>query len=136
MYIQTNLFYPGGGADIYLAIQVHTYDPWNFCGQDGQDANYPGANVISSTIDNVAAHAVTLDVPLNYGEFGVGRTSNSSQRNTPNVLEFYRTVATTTLGHGMSYSVWDDRGWFGLVTSSDGNNFTFSNNIVEVMLAD
>lgn len=126
---------PGLGNDKYLAIQVHTYDPWAFCGQTGADSAYPGATSIASAITKVATHAALIGVPINYGEFGVGRTSNSATRNSIVVLEYYKTIKTTCIANNMSFSVWDDRGWFGLITSANQTNYTFSNNIVSTMLA-
>jgi endoglucanase len=125
---------PGLGNDKYLVIQVHTYDPWAFCGETGADSAYPGATSIVAAITKVAAHSTLLGVPINYGEFGVGRTS--AARNTTVVYEYYRTVKATTLANNMSFSVWDDRGWFGLVSSSDNKvTYTLStNNIVVEMM--
>lgn len=125
---------PGGGNDKYLVIQVHTYDPWAFCGQTGADSAYPGAASIAAAINKVAAHSTLLGVPINYGEFGVGRTA--AARNTSVVYEYYRTVKATTLANNMSFSVWDDRGWFGLISSSDNKaTYTLStNNIVVEMM--
>lgn len=125
---------PGAGNDKYLAIQVHTYDPWAFCGQTGADSAYPGATSIAAAINKVVTHSALLGVPINYGEFGVGRTS--ANRNTTVVHEYYRTVKTTTLANNMSFSVWDDRGWFGLIYSADKITYTFSsNNILTQMMA-
>ncbi|MBP7642052.1 MAG: cellulase family glycosylhydrolase [Saprospiraceae bacterium] len=123
---------PGGGKDAYLAIQVHSYNPWSFCGHTGSNAAWPGVKSISDGIKKVGVHSDLLDVPINYGEFGVGRQNNTSERNTDLVRSYYKTFATTTLGEDMSYSVWDDRGWFGLITS---NGSSFVNNIVPDMLA-
>lgn len=126
---------PGGGNDKYLGIQVHSYNPWSFCGQTGSNSNFPGTASIENAIKTVSSHAKTLDVPINYGEFGVGRqgtaTSPTSERNTDIVRGYYKTFHTTTIAEGMSYSVWDDRGWFGLVNSS---GTSFINNIVPFML--
>jgi hypothetical protein len=125
---------PGLGNDKYLVIQVHTYDPWAFCGETGTDSAYPGASSIAASINKVATHSALLGVPINYGEFGVGRTS--AARNTSVIYEFYHTVKTTTLANNMSFSVWDDRGWFGLISSAD-NKATYtlsSNNIVMEMM--
>ncbi|QBN20398.1 glycoside hydrolase family 5 protein [Flavobacterium nackdongense] len=124
---------PGGGTDKYLVIQVHTYDPWAFCGETGADSAYPGATSIAAAINKVAVHSTLLGVPINYGEFGVGRTS--AARNTSVVYEYYRTVKTTTLANNMSFSVWDDRGWFGLISSPDKITYSLStNNIVVEMM--
>ena len=122
---------PGAGSDLYLAIQVHSYNPWAFCGETGSNAAFPGTAAIEKGIQDVSVHAIKLNVPINYGEFGVGRSSNTAERNTDLVRGFYRTMAVSTLGQKMSYSVWDDRGWFGLVNNS---GTTFTNNIVPYML--
>lgn len=125
---------PGLGNDKYLVIQVHTYDPWAFCGETGSDAAYPGVSPTVAGITKVATHSALLGVPINYGEFGVGRTS--AARNTSVIYEYYRTIKTTTLANNMSFSVWDDRGWFALISSSDNKvSYTLStNNIVVEMM--
>ncbi len=124
---------PGGGADKYLAIQVHSYNPWAFCGQTGSNAAFPGTAAIETAIKKVGTHSRLLNIPVNYGEFGVGRDGNASERNTDLVRGYYKTFKRTTLGQNMSYSVWDDRGWFGLV-SNNGGTWSFTNNIVPFML--
>ncbi|WP_100616010.1 glycoside hydrolase family 5 protein [Confluentibacter citreus] len=123
---------PGGGTDKYLSIQVHSYNPWAFCGQTGSNAAFPGNSTFENAIKKVGIHSRLLDVPVNYGEFGVGRDGNTAERNTDIVRGYYKTFATTTLSENMSYSVWCDRGWFGLINST-GTSFT--NNIVPTMLA-
>ncbi len=128
---KTNL--PGGGTDIYLAIQVHTYDPWAFCGETGTNGAWPGRATIESAIKKVSAHAKLLDVPVNYGEFGVGRKSGT-ERDSEVVRGYYKLVKQTTLAENMSFTVWDDRGWFGLIVNG-GSGWAFTNNIVPSMMA-
>ena len=127
---------PGGGADDYLAIQVHSYDPWEFCGENGENTTYPGVAFTSTSMRAVAEHGRMLQVPINYGEFGVGRDGNQSERDTDLVREYYRTVVQTALAEGMSSTVWDDRGWFGLVEQDGTNTFRFKFDIVPYMLAE
>lgn len=122
----------GGGTDAYLAIQVHTYDPWAFCGQTGANSAFPGSASIENGIKKVALHSALLDVPINYGEFGVGRTSGN-ERNTDLVRGYYQTIKKTTLAQNMSYTVWDDRGWFGLIASNGNGGYVFINNIIPSM---
>lgn len=122
---------PGGGNDDYISIQVHTYSPWAFCGETGSNAAFPGTASFETGIQNVKAHSIKLNVPVHYGEFGVGRSSNAAERNTDLVRNYYRTMARTTLAQSMSYSVWDDRGWFALINI---NGTSFVNNIVPYML--
>lgn len=57
---------------------------------------------------------------------------NASERNANTVREYYRTMRLTCLSEKMAPTVWDDRGWFGLINSS-GNSFI--HNIVPNMLA-
>ncbi len=125
---------PGEGSDNYLAIQVHSYNPWAFCGQTGSNSAYQGNVSVQGAIQTIANHAKILDVPINYGEFGVGRNANASERNTDLVRGYYRTFAQKTLASNMSYSVWDDRGWFGLIRIDASGNYSFTNNIVPNML--
>ncbi|MPT32819.1 MAG: glycoside hydrolase family 5 protein [Chryseobacterium sp.] len=122
---------PGGGNDDYISIQVHTYSPWAFCGETGSNAAFPGTASFETGIQNVKAHSIKLNVPIHYGEFGVGRSSNTAERNTDLVRNYYRTMARTTLAQSMSYSVWDDRGWFALINPT---GTSFVNNIVPYML--
>lgn len=125
---------PGKGEDQYLAIQVHTYDPWAFCGQDGGNKNYPGKGEIKTSIEAAFEHAKLLDTPINYGEFGVGRASNTDERNSDIVREYYHTVVQTALEAGMSSTVWEDRGWYRLIEKDSDDNWTFINGIVPFML--
>jgi len=125
---------PGAGADAYLAIQVHTYDPWAFCGQTGSNTAYPGNTTIESAIKKVGVHSLLIDVPVNYGEFGVGRQTNTAERNTDLVRGYYKVFKVTCKAEKMSYTAWDDRGWFGLIYKN-GTEYSFSNNIVPYMMA-
>lgn len=124
---------PGAGNDAYLAIQVHTYDPWAFCGQTGSNAAWPGSASIENAIKKVGVHSKLLDVPINYGEFGVGRQSNTGERNTDLVRGYYKLFRVTCKAEKMSFTPWDDRGWFGLIYKN-GSDYMFSNNIVPSMM--
>lgn len=123
---------PGGGSDKFLAFQVHTYDPWAFCGETGRNTSWPGSTSIANSLKTASNYAKSLNVPVNYGEFGVGRNANASERNTDIVREYYRTMRLTCLNEKMSPTVWDDRGWFGLVNQ---NGSAFIYNIVPTMMA-
>jgi endoglucanase len=125
---------PGGGTDAYLAIQVHTYDPWAFCGQTGSNTAWPGSAAIENAIKKVGVHSVLIDVPVNYGEFGVGRQSNTADRNTDLVRGYYKIFKVACKAEKMSFTVWDDRGWFGLIYKN-GAVYSFLNNIVPSMLS-
>lgn len=122
---------PGNGLDQFLAFHVHTYDPWEFCGPTGSNSSWPGINTILDGLNIVAQHANMLDVPVNYGEFGVGRSENASERNSEIVRMYYRAIRLKCISEKMAPTVWDDRGWFGL-TNSNGTEFIY--NIVPSMM--
>ena len=125
---------PGGGKDRYLMVTVHTYDPWEFCGENGTLANRRSVEELQRPILKVAAHAKLLGVPVNYGEYGVGRRERQDERNTDVVREYYKTLRQTTLAHRMSNTPWDDRGWFGLVNRRADGRFEFVYDIVPTMM--
>lgn len=124
---------PGQGKDPMLAVSVHTYDPWDFCGQEGTNAKYPGAAKVKSGVDQVIAHAAKLGVGIHYGEYGVGRDKDQTLRNSSEAREYYQTVTQTVLKAGGSATPWDDRGWFGLIEKS-GEGYKFKFNLVPSML--
>lgn len=126
---------PGKGSDAYLAIQVHTYDPWSFCGETGSNSAWPGAASVTGGVTTVSAHAKKLGVAVNYGEFGVGRASNVAERNTEIVRGYYRTLRLAAINEKMSATVWDDRGWFGLVAKDPAGSYAFLYDIVPAMMA-
>lgn len=127
---------PGGGNDNYLAIHLHTYNPWNFCGQKGSNSNYTGRTSIINGVDSVWALANSLGVAVHYGEFGVGRVdSSATERNTWQVREYYRTLRKEIIAKQMAATVWDDRGWFGLISGNSTTGYQFVNNIVPTMMA-
>ncbi len=80
----------------------------------------------------MAQHANALHVPVNYGEFGVGRSENAAERNSEIVRTYYRAMRLKCLSEKMAATVWDDRGWFGLINPS-GTAFIYQ--IVPTMMA-
>jgi endoglucanase len=64
----------------------------------------------------------------------VGRNTNNGERNTEVVRGYYKLFKVTCKAEKMSYTAWDDRGWFGLIYKN-GAVYAFSNNIVPIMMA-
>ena len=128
-------FLLGRGADRYLVIQGHPYDPWTFWGRDVSNAAYPGREIVEQSLGTVAKYGRHLNVPISYGEFGVGRESDQSARDTAGVREFYRTVVRTVLAEGMSGAAWDNRSWFRLVVRNADRDDEFDHDIMPPMLA-
>lgn len=129
----TSSLLPGGGKDRHLVATVHTYDPWDFCGQDGRMEAKPTMDSVAQTIKNTATHAAKLGIAVNYGEFGVGRRERTNERDSDIVRGYYRTVRKTTLALGMSNTAWDDAGWFGLVYRAKNGSYNFLFDIVPYM---
>ncbi|MEQ8471365.1 MAG: cellulase family glycosylhydrolase [Marinoscillum sp.] len=129
---------PGNGTDNNLAIQVHSYDPWGFCGQTGSTNYYTsqyGNDLdakIKAEIEAARDHANSLGVPLHYGEFGVGRDNNQSDRDDIRVRSWHRTFVETCLNNEIAVTLWEDRGWYRYI-SNDANSWTYD--IVPYMLA-
>ncbi len=130
--VKTSL--PGEGNDNHLAMHVHTYDPWAFCGQTGNNSAWPGENFFTTLIENAADDAQVLEIPLNIGEFGVGRQSNTAERNTDLVRNYYNLIRNSCLNNNIAPTVWDDRGWYGLIASNTGGQYMFTNTIVPAMM--
>ena len=132
----TKAMLPGAGNDNYLAVHLHTYNPWEFCGQYGSNSEYTGRAGIISSVNTVATHAAFLSVAVHYGEFGVGRVPiSASERNTWQVREYYRTLRREIIAKNMAATVWDDRGWFALISGNSATGYQFVNNIVPTMMA-
>jgi len=107
---------PRGGDDQFLAVTIHTYDPWNCCGESGANGNCgtaPGVN-----FDEIGNWMKKTGIPVHWGEFGIGRTHNQWERSQPVVKDYYTKVVRETLKRDMSNCVWDDQGWFAV---SKGN---------------
>jgi endoglucanase len=133
VYPETS-YLPNNGTDKYLIVQVHSYDPWEFCGQDGSNIYHPGDEEIKGYLQATQQHAQYLGIPVIYGEFGVGRDANPAERADAVVKNYYRYMAQTTVSLGMAATVWDDRGWFGLLEKNAQNEYAFTYNIVPFML--
>jgi len=116
--------FPDNGDDPHLAITVHTYDPWDFCGQTGTNA-FVGSIVdmqitLRSQFQALFDWAAETGIPVHLGEYGVGRVNETvSERNTEIVREYYNFVTNLFNEQGMPTSVWADQGWFAVMTGTD-----------------
>jgi len=127
--------FPDGGGDPYLAITVHTYDPWDFCGQTGSNAHFGSRgnllNALGSQFNALFDWAARTNIPVHLGEYGVGRLPGRSyERNTDLVREYYSYVTNLFVQRGMPTSVWDDQGWFAVMLGTN----QFVNGLADSML--
>lgn len=112
--------FPDAGQDPRLGISVHTYDPWDFCGETGRNSHFNNDPLAMNNHTHVA-HRDFLDwyyatrIPAHVGEYGVGRKDDfTAERDTDLVREYYRFTTNFFALHGMPTTVWDDQGWFAI----------------------
>lgn len=116
---------PGYGNDKYLMFTCHTYDTFNFCGQDGN------VNMYTSTSDPVGTLHKEVDARLQmvkdwqnkmggpdvigvaFTEYGIGRTKTENLNNYL-VREHFKYTAMRARALGFGIIVWSDCGWFKL----------------------
>jgi len=126
---------PGQGSDPYLGVTVHTYDPWEFCGETGQNSQFSSAfamqNFMRKVYEGLADWFYDVQIPLHIGEYGLGRIGNfTEQRDTDMARTYYKYVTNVFALNGWPSTVWGDQGWFGIVS-----NFTFVNGLAGAVLS-
>ncbi|MEM8541475.1 MAG: cellulase family glycosylhydrolase [Pseudomonadota bacterium] len=112
---------PGAGKDPYLMITLHTYDPWDFCGEDGNNSVFLDEakpfealqEKLDAIVEATAEWAKSMPVGIHWGEFGVGRR-NGEQRDHDIVRLYYSYFPKKILEKNWGGTVWDDRGWYGI----------------------
>lgn len=67
-----------------------------------------------------SAGASLAGVPVNIGEFGIAHRQRTN-RDSDDVLEWYRAVSAGALERNLSATVWCDNGWFRVFNQTDGN---------------
>jgi len=112
--------FPDNGGDSHLAITVHTYDPWEFCGQTGNNAFLGSVgnmqSLLRSNYQALFDWAAATNIPTHLGEYGVGRMPEREwERDTELVREYYSFVTNLFIERGMPTSAWDDQGWFAVL---------------------
>lgn len=110
---------PGGGKDACVGVTVHTYDPYDFCGENGHSNYYANPKAMKKDLifkfKDLRDWAFDTDIPVYVGEYGVGRQMDRQwDRNNENVREYYKFVANHFRESGMAVCAWDDPGWFGM----------------------
>eukprot|EP00928_Gymnodinium_smaydae_P031614 TRINITY_DN2314_c0_g2_i7.p2 TRINITY_DN2314_c0_g2~~TRINITY_DN2314_c0_g2_i7.p2 ORF type:complete len:357 (-),score=50.02 TRINITY_DN2314_c0_g2_i7:99-1169(-) len=117
---------PGGGGDPHVAVTVHTYDPWNCNGQTGTNAQCGSEqevrNRVGGYVGMVSGWSGSNGVPVHWGEYGLGRQNNPSERNTNLCRGYYEEATRKMVQAGHSPCVWDDQGWFAV---TQGNRWVY-----------
>ncbi|MCF8381044.1 MAG: cellulase family glycosylhydrolase [Bacteroidales bacterium] len=94
--------------DDYVMGYYHSYDPWNFAGEAigtwGTDAEYAALEARFAKVDSWSK---ANNIPVTISEFGtMGECDYNSK------MRFYAAYTEKSLNHNISFSVWDDGGWF------------------------
>jgi hypothetical protein len=109
---------PGGAPDPNLAVETHSYDPYDVCGHpvrawDSQPSDILNMDFMFRTLSNwSAAHG---NMPVFMGESGCTRKQNQSSRVAWYAAFFERVKAAPGLAGGL---VWDDDGSFAVYNRS------------------
>jgi len=111
---------PASGQDRWLGVSVHTYEPWDFCGESGSNSRFGDIGAMQGFIDSNHRDTVnwhySTGIPVHVGEYGVGRRPEKEwERNTDLVREYYKFITNYFQDRGWPTSVWDDQGWFAIM---------------------
>merc|ERR1712151_521338 len=133
VYPERNDF-PDQGSDRRLGLTVHSYDPWDFCGDTGSNAHFSSIadmqNHETSVHQAVLEWANRIGIPVHVGEYGVGRREDTkAERDSDIVREYYRFFTNFFNEEGIPTTVWDDQGWFAVL-----QNGQFVNGIGDALL--
>lgn len=136
---------PKGGNDPYLAVTIHSYDPWNCCSQGGtMKACYEAKGSLPTFDrvdkgqaydvgwDEIADWATKKNIPVHWGEFGIGREHDRDQASREDTLikDYYTTQVREALKRNMSSCAWDDQGWFQVI----GNDLQWKYGLKDAMM--
>lgn len=115
---------PGGGNDACVGITVHTYDPYDFCGENGNLHYYGSIGAMKKGLLNLVRdfrdYVFDTGIPVYVGEYGVGRQDDrQSERDTDLVREYYRFVTGHFRESGFATAAWNDPGWFAIYTKQE-----------------
>ncbi|CAJ1378397.1 unnamed protein product, partial [Effrenium voratum] len=116
---------PGGGSDACLGVTVHTYDPWDFAGDTGNNDFYGSIESMKQGFYDVFSQInvwqyIGSGTKIYIGEYGLGRRECCyEERNTDLVREYYRFVTNHFRANGWACAVWDDQGWFALYSKQE-----------------
>merc|ERR1712117_598525 len=127
--------FPDSGSDPYMALTVHPYDPWDFCGQTGSNAFFGGVrsmqNKIRGQFQDLFNYVSATNIPTYLGEYGVGRLPEREwERNTELVREYYTLVTNLFIDRGVPTAVWDDQGWFSIMKGTNQFVYGLSDSIL------
>lgn len=98
--------------DHHIALEVHSYDPYNFCGSNKQQPLAPSwdADKVDDWVRKLSNWSSPRGVSILLGEFACNKT----QANHSGRIAWYQHVREAVRAHGWAMTVWDDGGNFGI----------------------
>jgi endoglucanase len=114
------LVIPGGGADPFVAVEVHDYSPFPFCSPPISITTWgtpADVDHVYAMFANVSAWGASKNVPILLGEFSV----SEQQPNTTARLLWLETYARATAAANLAGKIiWSDGGWFDIWSPATG----------------
>jgi len=133
VYPERNDF-PDQGSDPRLGLTVHSYDPWDFCGDTGSNAHF--SDIAAMELHETTVHEEVLQwanrigMAIHVGEYGVGRREDTkAERDSDIVRAYYKFFTNMFNEQGIPTTVWEDQGWFAVM-----QNGQFVNGIGDAIL--
>ena len=103
--------------DSHVFLEVHSYDPYTFCGMSSGGITHSfAASTIDTWANGLASWAAEREMPVLLGEFGCNRT----QTNHSGRVSWYRYMRETVQANGFAATVWDDSGSFAIYDRAAG----------------
>lgn len=92
--------------DDHIVVSVHSYAPWDFCGDEDDDADW-GTDSDKSELDSNFQYLeetfISQDIPVIIDEFGSVNKSNTSDR-----ISWFSYYISSAKEHGIKCFVWDN----------------------------
>ena len=98
-----------------VMVTVHSYDPWDLCGQEST-ATATNAQIdadVTKYITLLKAWSDKVGVPVHVGECGIGRR-DQSKRDAEWVRHYYWAWGQVPKVKGIPVCTWEDAGWYAL----------------------
>jgi len=119
-------------ADDHIAVSIHSYAPWDFCGTDDDRSDW-GSEADKQELDSnfqyLADTFIKKGIPVLLDEFGAVNKNNTSIR-----ANYYAYYVKSAKAHGITCFVWDNgtEKEFGLLNRK--NLTWYAPSIIEAMM--
>lgn len=144
-YAKNYLTIPSDPTSNRMFVEVHYYDPWDFCGQEtdgialwgdpyktfGTESTWGQEDYMDAQFAKMKAKFVDNGYPVILGEYGVIRRSNLTGDALTHHLDsrayYLQYITESAKNHGMLPFVWDngttDNYGFGIISRTDNSTF-------------